>query len=882
MCFLRLQCLVLLITPPLVAADRAPLPDQLKPEEVQSLQKQFAKQGFDPAGKRFVRFQMPQRDVYGTAEMVQVWGWLIPHGPGEIASSVLLDGEEIPLTGDFAPADFIADSAELIRRTATTQPSTEPAPYPVLFKPPDMQSPSTLRAIWLHRLGRDDLAAAMLALVRRGTAPDLNPTLVPRPMGAWHDFGFAVHAFMVGADSEALCYAQRLNHEYLAKLPVTQPPNETDEQSEARQYVQGRDLLADLLRRKKDGSFNTAPTTQPALYSDLPVAQRVPRLIRDFQQIPVRQWSQPGSADLSQDNRVQALIVIGEPAVPALIDAIDNDPRLTRSVQFWRDFARSRTVLSVREAALMTLEIILQTQFRPPENVGDFTQLGEPAAKETAAKIRAYWKKYGGLRFDQRLMAILQDPKTTFDALREAADNLASFGGEPGQRRDARLPNPAVPRFANPTCAEAILAAMDRDLHQFDAAPHAEDYVEQRGKIETLYLEAVRTLGDARSAGLLHHRFDIESSNRMRRLYAAACAKLGDVVPLAEFADQVRLGTISLPPTGNRATQYVETPDDQELREIGRLFASNLTPATNAALYAMTSPVHPLYAELLFNVRRAGVAGMNMDDGTWAAHPYVLRILRQDLDREQSNGCEYGIREDDWYFKHLSNGANGWDESGGATIPPLLMDRRRVNEKVNGRICDAAGIIASKLIIGAPGFHPLLKDADSRLRALRQFLDAHAGHLRAATASEAAVMDQSMEYHPVWILDVHPTGHAATAADVAAGRAVFTLDGGGEPVAEEFPLTAIRKADAPVPRRDPTDIDVEQGRARANYVTDARTNIASISSRQWDAPKMLIVQAERDRTGKLWYGAFTADGAAKIAADELTDVRPLSKMPPRP
>jgi hypothetical protein len=587
--------------------------------------------------------------------------------------------------------------------------------------------------------------------------------------------------------------------------------------------------------------------------------------------------SQPGSADLSQDDRVQALIVIGEPAVPLLIDAIDNDPRLTRSVQFWRDFAPSRTVLSVREAALMTLEIILQTQFRPPENVGDFTQLGEPAAKETAVKIRAYWKKYGGLRFDQRMMAILQDPQTASDALREAAENLASFGGEPGRPRDARLPNPALPRFANPTCAEAILAAMDRDLRQFDSAPHAEDYIEQRGKIETLYLEAVRTLGDSRSAGLLHHRFDIESSNRMRRLYAAACAKLGDGAPLAEFADQVRLGTISLPPTGVRATPDVETPDDLELRQIVMTFSQNLSPATNAALYAITTPSHPLYPELLFNIRRADGFGFSFDNGGWALHPYVLRVLRREMDEEQSDGSEYGLGNDNWY----RSGASG---SGGTTsIPPLLMDRRRVNTKVKGRVCDGAAKAASELIIGAPGYDPLFKDADTRLTALRHFLDVHASHLRVATASEAAALDYWIDYHPVWILDVHPTGHAATVADVTAGRAIFTLEGGGgEPVPEEFPLTAIRKADAPVPGRDPTDVDVEQGRARANYITDARTNVASISSRRWDAPKMLIVQAERDRTGKLWYGAFTADGEEKIAADELTDVRPLSKMPPPP
>ena len=77
------------------------------------------------------------------------------------------------------------------------------------------------------------------------------------------------------------------------------------------------------------------------------------------------------------DRRVAALIEIGDPAVPALIDAVEKDGRLTRSVHFSRDFARSRTVLSVREAALTAVMSILKVRVFEPASTGDnFTERG--------------------------------------------------------------------------------------------------------------------------------------------------------------------------------------------------------------------------------------------------------------------------------------------------------------------------------------------------------------------------------------------------------------------------------------------------------------------------------------------------------------------------
>src|SRR5262249_57686082 len=112
-----------------------------------------------------------------------------------------------------------------------------------------------------------------------------------------------------------------------------------------------------------------------------------------------------------------------------LIDAVDKDNRLTRSVHFWRDFARSRTVLGVREAALTAVMSILRVRVFEPAATGDnFTSRGKEGAQSVAERLRAYWKEYGGLPFDERMMKVLTDPKGNPESWREAAANLASLG----------------------------------------------------------------------------------------------------------------------------------------------------------------------------------------------------------------------------------------------------------------------------------------------------------------------------------------------------------------------------------------------------------------------------------------------------------------------
>src|SRR5206468_8660789 len=135
---------------------------------------------------------------------------------------------------------------------------------------------------------------------------------------------------------------------------------------------------------------------------DGPGQRRSTYLIEQLQEVDARQNGQPGGIDLASDPGIAALIEIGDPAVSALSDCIENDKRLTRSVHFWRDFASDRTVLGVREAALSAVMSILRTTVFEPASTGDnFTSRGEEQAKETAQRLRAYWKTYGNLPFDQ-------------------------------------------------------------------------------------------------------------------------------------------------------------------------------------------------------------------------------------------------------------------------------------------------------------------------------------------------------------------------------------------------------------------------------------------------------------------------------------------------
>ena len=142
---------------------------------------------------------------------------------------------------------------------------------------------------------------------------------------AWMAFSGMVHAYMVRADEEAVGHGDRLMRLYpdVAKT----------------EYEQTDAILSELRRRKAKGTFGKTPPQQwPEAFGSWSPEKRITWLIDSLEEVDERQWGQPGGISLGRDRRVAALIEIGDPAVPALIDAVEKDGRLTRSVHFWRDF----------------------------------------------------------------------------------------------------------------------------------------------------------------------------------------------------------------------------------------------------------------------------------------------------------------------------------------------------------------------------------------------------------------------------------------------------------------------------------------------------------------------------------------------------------------
>ena len=118
-----------------------------------------------------------------------------------------------------------------------------------------------------------------------------------------------------------------------------------------------------------------------------------------------------------------------------MIDDLERDIRLTRSVHFHRDFFRSRTIMGAHEAAYTALTGLLKTSFFGAASTGgNLTARGLEGRKAVADRIRAYWEKNRGVPLVERWYRTL-------------ADDVAAPGRMAPGRREHR---PARERLGRP------------------------------------------------------------------------------------------------------------------------------------------------------------------------------------------------------------------------------------------------------------------------------------------------------------------------------------------------------------------------------------------------------------------------------------------------
>ena len=684
---------------------------------------------FDPRGSQRVEVRRTVRSVWGGSGKEIAEGWLVVGKDG--ARVHFADGASMPAQAKEAitNVDFLARCKE---RYDAAPKKEDDNPFGRMKRTAvgDPGADDLAMAAWLHRLGQDELAARALAEARKQKGdPVKNLRAGLRLVGGLP--GSCM--FMLRADEEALADGQRLLRLY---------PDEA-----ASEYKQAVLIVADLKRRQDGGAFGKAPTDKlPDGFEAWPAAKKAAYLIAALDEVDARQQSQPGGVDLATDRRVDALIRLGDAAVPALLDAFESDERLTRSVHFWRDFARIRTVIQVREAELTALMSILRVQVFQPAGTGDnFTGRGEEAAKSTAKRLRDHWKTYGQFPFDERMMKILADPRTKFEERREAAVNLATLTQErrlgttvwTGRRgKDlSNLPNPAIAKFKDPTTAEAIVAAMEADLAAFDASPAKEssnrDYL--RSRIEQQYMASLAELGDKRAAPFAAQRSANAASTLDRQQWASVAKELGDPQPFRKFAEDFAAGK----------TEPMETEAERAvLTRLVTVLVGDGTPEADRALASLADPRHPAYPGALMQLLDGRSRGFEAQ--AWHHHPFCLAILRRCLDDKTPTKTTYSIEKGTF-----------WEKSGYLSsdkgIPLPLSDPETPREQVTVRVCDSAAMRIREMVPGMPAFHPMLKDADERLARLKEAFDRN-GRYRTATEAERRSAGRS-SWDPMFVAD---------------------------------------------------------------------------------------------------------------------------------
>jgi hypothetical protein len=773
----------------------------------------------DPIGKVRVHQTLAGGSAWSSLYLGEVALWADPPSEKGQRTAYHLDRYPFALAmPDAKCVDFRQECEGLLKRFRADENATSYTMSETAAGRTGNATPLMLAA-WLYRLGYEDTAAEMLKYAFYSNDFDAAPRYLRRDL-AWRYFSGAANAFIYGHDSTALGYMRSLKQRY---------PEEMESFG-----TSGAALLAELARRKAAGTadryfaggFGDDSTPQyPAGFESRVTSRKVEWLIDSLENVDRRQWSQPGGVDLASDWRVQGLVEIGDPAVPALIDTIEFDTRLTRSMHYWRDFSQSRYIMSVREAALVAVMSILQLRLFEAHYTGDnFTSHGPEAAKQVAAELREYWSRWGALTFSERMMTLLQSPDTDVDKLLDASVALAFPGGRRAYGTTvwgsgwiefrAKKPNPAVERFSNPTAAEAILAAMLEHSHSFNDANSAE-----RISVEEGYVQCLAALGDKRIVEELNDNYHHFDHLRWKRLMATAAYDLGDGTCLREYLQGVLDGGIDLHGFVDRREASFSHEVASILLLLGRV---DLAPARELRrkLLNHTSPLYRPMRNIL--LRRLSKWRSSYADSTFS-----LDFLRSMLkDTSSKKNSKWSVDSDIVWF----------DESGETNIenlPESLSKPKQHKEEAAARVCDLAGYYLNRYVAGLPETHPLARDQEDRLRKMRLAFDKRRPALRRISFEDSMALGDPGQFK--WVAAPHPVSAAAAASDVEAGRAIFSLATTSTADSTSLPLGAELKDGTPV----------------------------------------LVLQKETDLFGTTWYGVVSLHQVQRVAATELKNIYEL-------
>ena len=382
----------------------------------------------DPRGCEYRQVEI------GNGSIVKARGFVLPERadvPGRFV--VCWNGLVYPALTVGEPADLdrdIRDLADKLRKERNDEKSNRyrqgvywdfPREGQNYFGPAGVDDHSPIKLCLLLRLGRADLAEAVFAA---GTA------WTPEPRARdLTDYGISYMTLAIdwaGAAFRQMIEAHRRGDDVIALNTARRLARFRDlatAKADAMGFPRGNqqlpggagpaprfyflsqldDLLVDQERRAK------MPPRGPIPKKGGDPSARIAALIRDLDQIDEQQMRSPGAVSPGESPLVHDLVAEGDPAVLPLLEELEFDNRLTRSVSEGRAMSILRFVHPVYEAAFAALTGILQTSELENQRFYGWKTPDSAARKALTASIRQFWEKTRSISLIERWYRTLLD-----------------------------------------------------------------------------------------------------------------------------------------------------------------------------------------------------------------------------------------------------------------------------------------------------------------------------------------------------------------------------------------------------------------------------------------------------------------------------------------
>ncbi|HND20042.1 MAG TPA: hypothetical protein PLB18_11745 [Acidobacteriota bacterium] len=456
----------------------------------------------DPKNGEYRDIEITTATVWGNSGPTKTHGWVLPSGsnPDIPRVAIAWNGQLYPVLAIGEKASLADDIKQLLDQDkALRQKFKQTSPTAVFSRPtyatPESQAVSTqeltpLKMCLLLRVGERELATQVWNVWKEGVTPEANqtsgsatdPFLRLAGDWLWMRFDRGINAHLRGEDDLARTIFVELETivpriEAEARRRGLLPTGETHAGQASSFFPflkQIPALVRDHARRQTDhpASSGVASSLQARLEALPDKLAQITTLVADLDLVAARQKAAGAGVSLTEDPIVRALYRQGEDAVPALLNVIEtNDPRLTRSITFYRDYDRDRRALSVQEVAYFLITRLLEIDF------GSGSELVIGTAESRTALVthlREYWSKAKSLTAPERWFQVLADDTASPDQWLQVVENIVSRdlpSSVPDEMTAGRALRGAVLRAkASPSVSDLVARRVESLMEQFQTS----------------------------------------------------------------------------------------------------------------------------------------------------------------------------------------------------------------------------------------------------------------------------------------------------------------------------------------------------------------------------------------------------------------------------